>query len=200
MSQQINLYQPIFRKEKIVFSAQTIFWLGLGFVALLVLWSFTVDQRVDSLEAERTRQAQAEERAVAQLARLRETAASSQPSAELQARTETLRERRDELRESLQALEHQTPVAQSAMANRLDALARQLPRGMWLRGIEMRGNGQDISMQGRALGARLVPNYLQRLGEESALVGTGFRQVRLEAADDGRPGVRFVISTAEAES
>lgn len=200
MSQQINLYQPIFRKEQIVFSARTIVWLSAGFLVLLLLWSFLVSQRVGRLEAEHERQLQAEERAVSQLTRLQREAGPSEPSPELEARVARLEQRRETLELSLQALDRQVPAAQSRLGDRVDALARQLPEGMWLTRIELASENQQMTLRGRALAARLVPVYLQRLGEEPQFAGTGFRRVRLDAMDNGQPGVRFVVSTLEDDS
>lgn len=200
MSQQINLYQPIFRKEQIVFSARTIVWLSAGLLALLLLWSFLVSQRVGRLEAEHQRQLQAEERAVSQLTRLQREAGPTEPSPELEARVARLEQRRETLEQSLQALTRQVPASQSRLGERIDAIARQLPEGMWLSRIELASEGREVTLHGRALAPRLVPDYLRRLGDEQQFAGTGFRQVRLDAMDNGQAGVRFVVSTREDDT
>lgn len=199
MNQQINLYQPIFRKEKIVFSAQTIAWLSLGLIVLLVAWSMLVGQRVSGLEAELARQQQAEQRAVEQVAELQSSMPSDEPDAALVARVERLRERRDGLRESLAALDRRMPAAELDLLARLDALATEVPDGQWLTGLYMADQGETLTAEGNALEAQLVPAWLSRLSRLERFSGLGFRQVRLKERADEQPGIRFTISTNERD-
>ncbi len=200
MNQQINLYQPIFRKEKIVFSAQTIAWLSLGLVVLLVLWSVLVGQRVSSLEEELQRQQQAEQRAVEQVAELQANMPPEEPDAALVAQVENLRERRDGLRESLAALDRRMPAAELDLLARLDALAGEVPAGLWLTELYMADQGETLTAEGNALEARLIPAWLSQLSELEQFSGLGFRQVRLSEREDQQHGISFTISTTARES
>jgi len=199
--QQINLYQPIFRKQQIIFSAQTLVWLALGFAVLLLLWSFLVSQRVSSLEAEHQRQLAAEQRAITQMTELRRNLPPAEPSADLENRLQNLNRHRNELRASLAALDRRQPATEARLHERFDALARRLPAGLWL--TELRAGEQDGSLEihGRALSAHLVPGFLQALSAEPLIAGTRFRQVRVTESKNEMPGVSFYISTrAEDES
>jgi Tfp pilus assembly protein PilN len=196
VNQQINLYQPIFRKEKIIFSARTIIGLALGLIVLLVLWSILVDQRIATLEAELDRQEAAEQRAIEQISRLQEAMPPSEPDATLQARVEQLRDRRRELQASLQALQRTTPAAEAELRRRFDALARQVPEGVWLTALRVSEQGRSVTLEGHALEARLVPDYLSGLASVSLLDGLRFRQVRLDARAEDLPGVEFTVSTS----
>lgn len=196
MNQQINLYQPIFRKEKIIFSARTIVGLALGLIVLLILWSILVDQRIAALEAELDRQEAAEQRAVEQISRLRENMPPSEPDATLRTRVEQLRDRRRALQASLQALQRTTPAAEAELRPRFDALARQVPEGVWLTALRVAEQGRSVTIEGRALEPRLVPDYLSGLSTVGLLDGLGFRQVRLDARAEDRPGVAFRVSTS----
>jgi Tfp pilus assembly protein PilN len=199
VSQQINLYQPIFRKEKIVFSAQTIAWLSMGLVVLLVLWSVLVGQRISSLEAELQRQQQAEQRAVEQVAELQSSMPPDEPDASLQAEVERLGDRRDGLRESLAALDRRMPAAEIDLLARLDALAAGIPDGLWLTRLLMADQGETLTAEGNALEARLVPAWLDALSRVERFSGMGFRQIRLSERPDDQPGIRFKISTTAGE-
>lgn len=200
MSQQINLYQPIFRKEKIVFSAQTIAWLSLGLIVLLALWSVLVGQRVAGLETELERQQQAEQRAVRQVAELQSSMPAQEPDAALQAQIVRLQDRRDGLRESLSALERRMPAAEIDLLARLDALSTEIPDGLWLTGLLMADQGETLTVDGNALEARLVPAWLSDLSQVEQFSGMGFRQIRLKERPDGQPGIQFTISTAAEET
>jgi len=199
VSQQINLYQPIFRKEKIIFSAQTIVWLTLGLIVLLIAWSLLIGQRINSLEAELERQQDAEQRAIGQLSELQSSMPSDQPDAALQAQVERLRERRDGLRESLTALERRMPATEVNLLGRLDALASKVPEGLWLSSILMADQGQTLTVGGNALEARLVPGWLNELSRIEQFSGMGFRQIHLSERPEDQPGVRFTISTTARE-
>lgn len=195
MKQQVNLYQPIFRKQRIIFSARTMLLTGLGFLVLLAAYAVLIDRRVTALETELARQNEAEQRAVSQIARISETLPSPEPDPALVARVERLEERRDRLRQTVELLRTRAPESRPRLRPRLEALARRHPDGLWLTGVELGANGDMLKLEGRALSARLVPGYLDALSGESALEGLSFRQVRVKAAEDGQPGVNFVMST-----
>ena len=196
MRQQINLYQPIFRKQKIIFSATTIFWLGVGFLILLLAWSQLLGQRIAGLESEYERQQAAEQRAVDQLAALQRSLPPSTPDPDLERRVEQLEAQRANLEQTLTALQARRPAAEADIAPRLDALARRAPHGLWLTGLEIEASTGGISIEGRALSARLVPEYLDALSDSMLLPGTAFRTVRVTASQDQWPGVEFLVSTA----
>ena len=62
----------------------------------------------------------------------------------------------------------------------LIAFARQIREGVWLTGMTIAGAGTDISLQGRALRASLVPAYLDRLQTESILHGAVFASLGMQ--------------------
>lgn len=195
MKQQVNLYQPIFRKQRIIFSAQTMLLAGLGFLVLLAAYAVLIDWRVTSLETELDRQMQAEQRAIGQIARIRETLPPPEASPELAAHVERLAERRDRLRQTAELLRTRVPESRPRLRPRLEALARRHPDGLWLTGVELAASGDTLRLRGRALSARLVPTFLDRLSGEPVLEGLSFRQVRVHVAEDGVPGVIFMVST-----
>lgn len=200
MRQQVNLYQPIFRKQRIIFSAQTMLLSGLGFLVLLAAYALLIDWRVAALEAELQRQNQAEQRAVSHIARIRETLPPNEPSSELVARVEHLTERRDRLQQTAELLQGRVPETRPRLRPRLEALARRHPDGLWLTGVELGEHGEMLRLQGGALSARLVPDYLDRLSGETALEGLSFRQVQVQATENDRPGVTFLVSTEPGEA
>lgn len=199
MTQQINLYQPIFRKQQILFSAQTIALVALGLLLILILWSVLIAQRVGGLESELERQQAAEQRAIAQIGELRRLLPEPEPSAELEQRLAELQQRRAELRQNLDSLARQRPVAETRLPQRFDALARQRPHGLWLTAVRMDARDDALIVQGRALSTRLIPSYLQALSAEPEISGTRFHQIRVKESDDELPGVRFLLSTRAEE-
>ncbi len=199
MSQQVNLYQPIFRKQKIIFSARTILLVTAGLVVVLLIWGLAVGQRISQLEAEYQRQVAAEQRAVNQLTELQRNRPPPTDTAALEADIERLRQRAGELRASLTSVQQHRPVSQTELPGRLEALTRQVPQGLWLTRLALTEPERELTVEGRALSSRLVPTYIDGLSGEPLISGTGFRQVHVQDGDDDIPGVRFILRTRSQE-
>jgi hypothetical protein len=60
------------------------------------------------------------------------------------------------------------------------AFARQSLDGVWLTGFEIDAGGRELALSGRALGAELVPRYLERLNHESLLQGRQFSSLKVD--------------------
>jgi Tfp pilus assembly protein PilN len=60
------------------------------------------------------------------------------------------------------------------------AFARQNVSGMWLTGVNIIGAGVDISVEGRAMQAALIPGYILRLTGEQVMNGKTFADLRIE--------------------
>ena len=191
--QQINLYQPIFRRQRQIFSAVTMLQMAGVFVAaLLGIYAYGIWQ-VLGLEAEAAQLETRESAYAAQLARL-------DPSQSLQHRRDIERE----LAELNAELEHQqrlTDVLRERPLGRTDgfssqlvALARQHERGLWLTELTINGARRAIELVGQAVDAALIPTYLQLLGQEPALAGHRFDEFELER-DDTADAITFRVSS-----
>ncbi len=75
----------------------------------------------------------------------------------------------------------------------MTALARQIPEGLWLTGLNLQPG--QIVLSGRTSAGRLVPQYLERLGEEPAFAGHAFGDFALERSDD-HPWIEFRVATS----
>ena len=197
MSQQINLYAPIFRKQSKVFSAATMLQ-GLGLIAVVVgVFYYIVALQTSLLEiraGESSRQLQAE------IERLKAYGAGV-PAAD---RAKTPAERRKTLEASLasqavalKAFDAGVFGRTEGYAEPLRALARGSMEGVWLTRIEFAQAGGEVSLAGRATRAELVPAYLERLRGEQALRSHGFS--KLEVVRPAKePFVEFTLSSGEA--
>lgn len=200
MNQQINLYQPMFRKQQVVFSARTTLALAIGFLVLLAIWWALLDQRVDSLETQLQRQQALEGQLSERLAQLNSESSDRQPDPALADEVERLGQRVDTLQSSRELVRRRIPAEPVAVSERLAALGRQHPEGLWLTGIEIADNGREISFRGRMLNSPMLPEFLARLGREPVFSGQSFRQLQLKQPDDAGPGLQFTISTKEPET
>ena len=182
MSQQINLFNPIFLQKKKYFSALTMVQ-GLGMIALGV----ALLAAYAAFELSRLRP---EARAItAQL-----EAARAQFSV-VQAQTE--RRRDPGLEAEVQRMEAQVlamqRVADKLRANEgvamtdgysdyMGAFARQIVDGLWLTSFSIDEAGGQISISGAAVRPELIPLYLQRLGREHVLRGKAFDVLEMASA------------------
>lgn len=74
------------------------------------------------------------------------------------------------------------------------ALARQVPQGLWLTQIRLDARQGNVGLAGKAQSGRLVPVYLEKLGDEPAFAGKTFGSFRLDREEDGR-WIEFRVAT-----
>lgn len=192
MSQQINLFNPIFLEKKKYFSALTMVQgIGLILIGCAVLWAY-VNYRLTALsrEAEATNAqfSQAQEQ-------LKKISASFGPRQQDKSIVNEIAVVEAEV-ESLQRVLHYLETGElgntKGFAEYMRAFARQAVNGVWLTGFTIQGAGVDIGLQGRALQADLVPAYINRLKREPVMQGKSFstldmRTPSAEATDKASP-------------
>jgi hypothetical protein len=200
MSQQINLYNPIFLRQKKIFSAATMAQaLAAILVGALAFAGFAAYQ-VTKLEREARRGEELAKAEEGRLVRVGTEFAARKPDAAL---AEEVRrsERELKMREDIFSLLSGGGLGLGAdhgggVSSYLRALARQNLDGLWLTGFELAG--RDMTLSGRALRAELVPEYLRRLGREPVMQGRQFavldmREPKPEAGESGKaPAPRFI--------
>jgi hypothetical protein len=200
VSQQINLYQPILRRQRKVFSAVTM--LELVAVALLglgLLYGFgrsqeaSVRRDIALLEGQRLA-AQGQVDALAlQLAARRDVSALTQ---ELQQAEQTLAAKR----RLQQWLASQGADRAGGFAGHVEGLARQHRPGLQLAAIGIASGGRQLRLAGSTVDAAELVRYLGRLGAEPAFRGIEFRSVQIERASGVADRVEFVVDSERQEA
>ena len=192
MSQQINLYSPIFRKEQKRFSAVTMLQasaLLLGGVVIIYAFLFW---QLNSLRAA-VKQADAQNT----LAIKRMEDISRQFSGSEVSRLETEIAVRERIAAVLKQGNFDNTRGYSEFFN---ALARQHVAGIWLTTFNIIGAGEKITLQGRSTKPELVPQYIQRLSREKSLAGKEFRTFQMTQPDakqknTGASYIEFLVAT-----
>ncbi len=205
MSQQVNLYQPRFRKQSQRFSGKTILQAAaLVVLGILGLYGYGYWQ----LEGLRTEVAQVKARHDRLAARVEEvsrklSAKTRNKTLEQEiARLERLVAARARIQ---QILEGDIFANTDGYSEFLLALARQHVAGIWLTGFSIVGAGERLMLKGRTTVPELVPRYMQRLGDEEVLAGIEFQVFRMaRPADEGTrrhrpPYVDFYAATVATE-
>lgn len=193
MSQQINLFNPIFLQQKKIFTALPMVE-ALGVIvagALLLNW-YAV-QSVSALENEA---AAGKAMLAKREQRLNQAKAQFAPRAKDPALAAQVTAAEGELK----ALHDVTSVLQggalgntAGYAEYFRAFSRQNVNGLWLTGVSINGAGNDIGVQGRAMQATLIPNYIARLTGERVMRGKTFASL-----DIGRPAAAAPATSAAA--
>lgn len=200
MSQQINLYSPIFRKQTKVFSAGTMLQ-GALLVAVIVALAYAYIALQTSVLEIRAAQSGAELKS--ELERLKAYSGGESPAERAKALAERRKTLEATLRASTQALEAlDAKGAGSAegYSELLRALARVSVQGVWLTRIHFAEGSGEVSLTGRASRPDLVAAYLERLRSEPGLRGREFSRLELKRgeAQKGAPGyVEFALSAGE---
>ena len=193
MYQQINLYQPIFRKEHHLLSALTMVQAAVMLLsALLVIYGYASWQ-VLGVEAELQQLENREKAYAAQVQRLGLSTDSGQRE-RVEAELEVVNRDLAHQQELVSILEKQEFGGAAGFSPRMTALARSHVQGLWLTRVALSGSGGELQIAGESLHAGLIPEYLQRLSEQPALEGVQFASLEMARIPDSER-VRFSVSS-----
>lgn len=198
MMQQVNLYQPILRRQKTVFSGVTMLQL-LGLVSLIMLALFSFNRwQLGELRDERARLQAQEQELAAHVMDVSRNLQARPESRELRRQLETA-QREAMLKQRLVDLMDTAPTTtHTGFSEAFAALARQRVEGLWLTAVELDRDSatRNVTLRGLASRAELVPQLVQQLGQEPVFNGLRFRQMRVyrPEPDDGN-ALAFILST-----
>lgn len=182
MSQQINLFNPIFLKKKKHFSAATMVQaLGLVLVGSVVLSVYT-GYEVANLSKEASATSGQLQAAQNNLARINSEYGGGEKSKALEAETQRLEADVKAVRRVLDAVESGDFGNNKGYSEYMRAFSRQIVPGLWLTGFGIHGAGQEIQLQGRTLRPDLVPVYISRLKQEPIMRGRSFATLEMQLA------------------
>ena len=196
-SQQINLYTDDLRPRKERLQAGgAVGLLGLALVILAGAAGFVRYQNAQLTDQIASRQHGVEqlEQTVEQLT---QQAESRQPDPQVEAALGRVNDTLVRRQRLLTQVENLMSPDTTGFAAPLSALARQVPGGLWLTGIHLNARNGNVELSGRAQAGRLVPAYLEALGEEPAFQGKTFGAFRLERDEDGR-WIEFRVATDQS--
>jgi Tfp pilus assembly protein PilN len=197
MYQQINLYQPIFRKQRQIFSATTLAQvLGIVAAALLLLYGYGLFQ-VRGLEGEVVQLEGREKALTTQLARI-DPSQNQHRRAEVEEELKKLNAALVTQQRLIDVLRERPLGSQSGFSGYLAALGRERTPELWLTQFAINGSTGALELAGRSTRPELVPEYLQRLGREQALTGQRFDALEIEHdAEKGEAVFRATSKAAE---
>lgn len=193
MQQQINLFQPVFRRETKVFSARALAQvLGLA-VVLSVAAAALLQAQLGRHAATRSLLDSQYRQLDTQLQAL-EAQADAGELAALDARIQELEARLADGGTELTEIRNLVVARSRGFAPLLEALARHPLDGLWLTGVRL--SDGELELQGRARHPELIPQYLARLGEDAALKSWPLATVQVERETDMQGLLRFTLRSA----
>ena len=180
MSQQINLFNPIFLKQKKYFSVATMLQaLGLIVLGSALFFAYAVYQ-----VAQLSKQAdEMSKRYVKEQARL----VDFTNDFSLQRSGQMLEEELKQLEAQAKAQEVVLSTLKSGVIGNTEgyseymrAFARQSIKGLWLTAFDIIGDGAQMSLSGAVVNPQMVPSYIQRLGKEKVMHGKTFSTLQMQ--------------------
>ncbi|BBP04007.1 hypothetical protein TPL01_16140 [Sulfuriferula plumbiphila] len=210
MSQQINLYNPLFRRQKKYFSTVTMLQaLGLTLLGSLLVYGYAW-YRTSELEQRSLQTAESYQATQVRLAQATAAFGPRQPSKLLQdeiVRTDGQVKAR---RQIIDLLGKGELGNTQGFSEYLRALSRQTLGGLWITGFHVSGTGSDMAINGRTLQPELVPVFINRLKKEPVLAGKTFSMLEMSLpeagkAADGKPAppppyIEFSLRKMQVES
>lgn len=180
MSQQINLFNPIFLKQKKIFGAKPMLQaLAVILVGVLGVTGYAA-YRVEELKGHAARSKAALDAQQARLVKVNTQFAPRQRSAALSMELGQAQAELASLRQVEAVLQGGALGNTHGYAEYFRAFARQNVSGLWLTGLHIAGAGNTIGVQGRAMQPTMIPLYISRLTAEQVMRGKTFASLKID--------------------
>lgn len=195
MNQQINLYQPIFRRQKKIFSAATMLQTSVFFLVVLTSLYIYGELKMQPMQEQYDQVNQDLAQMQGQIARLESKAPAASASKLLENEIEKLGAELEKRKQVQELLASQQVGNTKGLSIYLESFARQHVQGIWLTGFNISNGGKLLGLRGKTLSSELVPMYIARLADEKALSGTAFNVMELVQPQDPAGQMEFYVST-----
>lgn len=204
MSLQINLLNPLLKKQPSYFSLSTMLQ-AMGFIIMgsLLFYGYAVyqERQLNKQFSEDTKRFEAEK---ARIVLLEAEFSPQQTNQQLQDEVQQLEKQLKTQAELIETLKSSAGGNTSGYSEYMRAFSRQIVPGLWLTGFKVAGDGAEVSLSGAALNPELLPTYIQRLGKESIMQGKTFSTLQIkagvekESSPSSPPGyVEFTLSSTQ---
>lgn len=198
MSQQINLFNPVFMNQRKYFSTFTMLQaLALIVLGLALFYSYAV-YHIKSLAVELDATSR---RYVEEQAKLQRYTAEFSPQESQQLLENELKSTEARLvtqQKLIETLKSGAIGNTTGYSEYMRAFARQALRGLWLSSFDIVGDATRISISGAVLSPDLLPTYIRRLNQEPVMRGKSFAALQMKRRDGDGSAVEFTLQSVEA--
>ncbi|MBI3375544.1 MAG: hypothetical protein HY017_27825 [Betaproteobacteria bacterium] len=184
MAQQINLFNPIFLRQKKYFSAVTMLQaLGMLLGGIIGFYGYAVyeTRALAQTAAETSRQLKAQSDQLAKFTREFSPQGKSRLLEDEIARLSLRLKQGDDL---LGLLRTGGLGNTAGFGRYLTAFAHRPVAGVWLTGFSIGGDESELVMNGRVLHPDLIPAYIRALNREEVMRGRNVSELRLTAREE----------------
>ena len=197
--QQINLYQPLFRKQEKIFSAKTMLQGGLIVLACMLLFYGYALWQTSALSAQLREVQERHDKMAKQTVELARLYPERGKDSQLAKRVEQLRQQVQLKQIVVTRLADRSEGNTQGYSEYLEGLARQRLPQLWLTRIAIRQGGQQLELDGSTLQPDQVPLLLQRLADEKAFNGAEFKYFTMDRPEKQPHQVDFSLLTDKVE-
>ena len=165
MMQQINLYQPMFRKQRKVFSAVAMLQVTAFFIVVLSTVYFYNVMKMEPFTEELDRANEQFAKMSQQIEEISKQFPKQGKSRLLESELNRLTTELDSKGKIKEALTQGSFGNADGFSEYFEALARGHVNGAWLTDIKISEGGSQLSLSGNSIDPELVPVYMKRLAE-----------------------------------
>lgn len=195
MNQQINLFQPIFRRQKKVFSAATMLQTCAIFLVVFSLIYLYGRYQLRPAEKELSYLKKDISALTKKADRLEKEFAPRGNSKLLESEIARLDEELSNRKKVREILQQQSHGSAGGFSGYLEALARRHIEGTWLTEVNISNGGRFLGLRGKTLASELVPVYITRLSNEKLLNGKAFNVMEMSRSEKDKNELNFYVST-----
>ena len=178
MSQQVNLFNPLFRPKGFSFTSAKAMLYAMGIaVAAVAVASVYEDYTLREVAARAQATEAMHKEATSKLSQLTNEVAQQKPNAQIEADIAALETQLKGRQEIVETLRSGAVGNTSGFSEYMRAFSRQTVTGLWLTGFEFDGN--DLVLHGRTVNPELVASFLKQLNREQSLQGREFSAMRI---------------------
>ena len=204
MSQQINLFNPVFLKQKKYFSVvtmlQALTLIAVGSAVFYGIAAYQIKQLAKQSEETGKRYA-------SEQARLDNYKAQFSPEQSRQLLENELKAAETKVlaqQDVINTLKSGAIGNTTGYSEYMRAFARQAVSGLWLTGFNITGDAAQLSMSGAVVSEspNLIPAYVQKLGREAVMHGKSFASLQIQQPreKDAKPAhfVEFTLQSVDS--
>jgi hypothetical protein len=199
VSQQINLFNPIFLNPRKLFSLVTMLqMLGLIMLGSGLVYGYAWYQ-VKSLTAQIH---ETSKRNDDQQAKLSQYMAELSPQKFSQLLEDELKSTEAKLtaqNELIASLKSAGVGNTTGYSEYMRAFARQAVSGLWLTSFDIIGDGAQMSISGAVLSPELLGAYIRRLDQEPVMRGKSFASLQMQRGANEERYVAFTLQSVEGD-
>jgi hypothetical protein len=193
VSQQINLFNPVFLNQRKLFSVVTMLQgLGLILAGAALFYAYALYQ----LNAANKQSEATSKRIDAEQVKLSNFLAgysSEEANKSLENELKQATARAEVLQKQIEILKAGGNTA--GYSEYMRAFARRSIHGLWLTEFYITGDPAQITIKGNVLSPELLPEYIRALGTEPVMHNISFSSLQMQRGDNGQRYVRFTLTS-----